>query len=154
MKSARSGMRRSMAVVLPAVLMMITLTAAPASAGDCDTPGCGGEVSNNSSWKSVLISNCWDDDATYIEEGYFLDCQGGRVGNLDDAAIALQPGDWSSEPQYSEFYDTDAIRFPGGCVTTAHFWGERSYTTDRRGMLPLWGRIRNWNHFYIDGVSC
>jgi hypothetical protein len=155
----RRVLMRAVVIILSATTILTTLTGPPAAAGDCDWPGCGGEVSNNSSWKSILISNCWDNGSTWTQEGHFLACHSypgtsPRVGNVDNAAIPLQPGDWSSEEQYSEYYDTDAIRFPSGCVTTAHFWGGSRYTTDRRGKPPLWGRIAGYHHFYIDGVSC
>ncbi|CAL9491611.1 hypothetical protein SUDANB95_03229 [Actinosynnema sp. ALI-1.44] len=154
----RRAVSRAVAVVAAAVAILATLTVSPAAADDCDTPGCGGEVSNNSGRYSIVITNCWDNDAIWVWEGSYLDCHGypPRVGNFDNAAVALQPGDWSSrhDGKYSEFYDTDAVRFPGGCVTVAHFWGRPRYTTDRRGLPHLWGRISSLDHFYIDSITC
>ncbi|MGI5292892.1 hypothetical protein ACQEVF_57610 [Nonomuraea polychroma] len=143
-----------LAVIVGTVIALIPPMTTPALAA-------GGEVDNTwTSSRAVLISNCWDgdDDDPYIKESYFLDCHYREndphpvIGNVPRAAISLPVGGRSTD--YSEYNDTDAVRFPAGCVTTAHFWGGSQYDTDRRGKLPLWGRVRGWQHFYIDKIVC
>lgn len=124
---------------------MAVVPSAPAAvAGDCSFIYCGGVITNNDAGRSIPISNCWDNDSTWTQEGNYLNCHYGsdglpRIGNLQRAVVGLQPGGQDSHA-YNRLYDTDAVRFPSGCVTTARFWGQAKYTTDRRGLPPLWGR--------------
>ncbi|MGW3349594.1 hypothetical protein ACWDA3_40380 [Nonomuraea rubra] len=145
-------------VVLISALVMagLAITTQPAAAGGCGSPGCGGEVSNNTS-RYIQIANCWyESDGYWYQEGDHLSCTGApvRIGNVPDARIGLAPGDWSSEGQYSAYYDTDAVKFPGGCRTTYHWWGTLQSVEDRRNKPALWVRIFDPEHIYIDNITC
>lgn len=130
------------------------ILATPASAGTCTTKGCGGEVSNNSRTDySIRIANCWKDSYGWEEEGDKLSCvtHPGSWGSYK-ADAELPRGDESKNHYY--YYDTDAIRFYRGCVTTYHTWGLPKQTIDRRGKPSLWRKINNATHAYIDKIVC
>jgi hypothetical protein len=153
-------MRRLLAalLVICTALGLNLAVSTPAAAGDCPIPLCGGVFYNDSS-RNVLVANCWDNDSIWAQEGHYLACQRNsdgsvRIGNVQNAAISLLAGDRTYYFRYSKYFDADAVRFPSGCVTRAHFSGQPSYDTDRRGLLPLWGRINNWHEFIIDSVTC
>jgi hypothetical protein len=149
--------RKSLAVaaVLAASALNLALLSAPASAGTCDTSGCGGEVSNNTDY-SVSISNCWADSYGTYENGDNLPCHGNpvRVANVPNARIWLDPHGWSGSSKYSKFYDTDAVKFPANCVTKWHWWGGGTQTTNRNGAASMWMKINSAQHIYIDSLSC
>lgn len=151
------GFAYAVAVALAASALNVSVLAGPAAAGTCSTPGCGGEVSNNTNYY-VSISNCWADSYGTWENGDNLPCHGNpvRVANVANARIWLSPGDWSSESQYSAFYDTDAVKFPAGCLTYYHWWGQgkEAEWEDRRGKDSIWRKISSADHIYIDRISC
>jgi hypothetical protein len=140
-------------MLLVAGMLNAVVLAAPASAGDCSSPGCGGEVSNNTNYY-VSISNCWESAYGLDEPGDDLPCHGNpvRVGNVDNARMWLGPGGWSSS--YNEYYDTDAVKLPAGCVIKYHYWGLPQRTEDRRGKPSIWWKIYDIDHFYYDNITC
>lgn len=146
----------ALAFTIPAITFALPVT--PASAGDCDIKFCGGVVINKAS-RSIVVSNCWDDDNIYVQEGHYLKCHENtdgsiRIGNDRRAAIGLLAGHATYQSRYSRYYDTDAVRFPSGCVTEARFAWEGPYITDRRGRPPLWGRIESWQEFTVIRITC
>ncbi|MFI1568766.1 hypothetical protein ACH4ZX_38090 [Streptomyces sp. NPDC020490] len=144
----------STVVALAITLSASLLAAAPASASVCTTPGCGGEVSNNSSTNySIRIANCWRDEYGTWENGDKLSCVshpnnwGYYYGDAE-----LPRGDESIKHYY--YYDTDAIRFYRGCTTRYHFWGGNILTEDRHGKDSLWRKISRYDHVYINSIVC
>ncbi|WAZ26485.1 hypothetical protein STRCI_008067 [Streptomyces cinnabarinus] len=153
----KKGFAYAAAVVLFAATMNLTVLTGPSAAGDCadPKPGCGGEVDNNSTF-SVSISNCWESVYGTWENGDNLPCHGNppRVGNKAKARVWLSPG--QREDQYSAFYDTDAVKFPAGCTTYYHYWGQPKewHDEDRHGKDSIWLKISDIDHFYFDRISC
>jgi hypothetical protein len=125
-----------------------------ASAGVCTTPGCGGEISNNTNTNhSIRITNCWKDEYGWEEEGDKLSCVTHPGSwNSYNADAELPRGDESKNHYY--YYDTDAIRFYRGCVTTYHTWGLPKQVIDRRGKASLWRKIDSLTHGYVDSIVC
>ncbi len=151
----RKGFVYAVLVTVAAASMNLTTLTGPAAADTCPTPGCGGEVDNNTN-TYLSISNCWADSYGTWENGDNLPCHGNpvRVGNMEKARVWLSPG--QREDNYSYFYDTDAVRFPKDCKTYYHWWGQsrEAKSEDRRGKDAIWRKITSADHFYFDRVVC
>lgn len=151
----KKGFAYAATIMMAAAALNLSVLSGPAAAGDCGSPGCGGEVDNNTNYY-VSISNCWESVYGTWENGDNLPCHGNpvRVGNYDDARVWLAPG--QREDMYSEFYDTDAVKFPAGCLTYYHYWGEwkEARWEDRRGKDSIWLKIQDPDHFYFDRIVC
>ncbi|MET7717313.1 hypothetical protein [Streptomyces sp. NPDC005407] len=151
----KKGFAYAAAVTMAAAALNLSALTGPAAAGTCSTPGCGGEVDNNTNY-FVSISNCWADAYGTWENGDNLPCHGNppRVDNVANARIWLAPGE--REDYYSKFYDTDAVKFMAGCKTYYHFWGQPKEWRweDRHGKDSIWLKINSADHLYYDRIVC
>jgi hypothetical protein len=161
------------AIVASTAGTLVTVTEAPASASECSSaPGCGGEVINNATnYGAIWVTNqwCWSpfsgkQEATTAEIDQCIDHW--STWEQARAAAPLPPDDndarsvsnvaWSSA-HGSRYWDVDAIKFPGGCVTTiwvpiANTIGRQAI--DRRGKDDRWIKITDSLTVYIGSVVC
>lgn len=137
----------------------LALAVAPASAGECGFPRCGGDVHNNYAGQSIIISNCWPDGAAEwtVYRTWALSCQtNGYNENAYNARMWLNEGVWSYNIN-KHWYDVDAIGFPAYCQTRWHKYGESTSarTFDNRGYGDrAWMKIGNLRVIYIDAIIC
>jgi hypothetical protein len=132
--------------------MLVTTLSAPASASTCNTPGCGGVVTNHSTLLTILISNnwCWSDRSTDVEE--HLPCAPNHnVSNSYRADFELPRG--ATSESYYYYYDTDAIRMYRGCRTMIAE-GPFTFVYDRTGLPSMWVKISNGERWSVVSEYC
>ncbi|MBG0567822.1 hypothetical protein [Actinoplanes aureus] len=124
--------------------------------GTCSTPGCGGELMNHSDFY-VTIANHWCSGSSADVVAEHLSCV--RYWNNANAFPAdywLHPNHHSS--RYPFYYDVDAFRAAGNCVTKFTRWVGPlllgGYTYDRRGKGSVWIKISNAEFIDVVDVSC
>lgn len=135
----RMRLIRLAVAVVSAIGLTVSVTAAPASAGNCTTKYCGGVVTNNSAGL-VYVANdwCWPDRNRVW--GNTLFCAPNWNSSASHSYFLL--GHPDTTVNYSFYYDTDAFRVDAGCRMTV--WDGSSTVHDNRGSSsPMWVKINN-----------
>jgi hypothetical protein len=146
------GLLVSTVVALAGVVM----TAAPASAGTCNSPGCGGVVDHlpSSVGCCLEVANCWSDAYGWVYYGDSPPCTQNRYSsNIPPTSTTgtmfyIFPGETTATLRY--YYDTDAFKVRANCIMNFY----DGSTIDRRGRGPAWYKITNLNYKSVTQYRC
>jgi hypothetical protein len=138
-----------MAICMAAVF--VGGTPAPAYAGTCTTPGCGGVVYNNSR-SSIAVTNCWTSGGFLY--GDTISCmRNGWNAYTYNAGTSITP--FSGSDAFYHYYDVDGFRVYKGCRVWGQWSDGRTFAYNRQGYsTSMWVRITGTARATIYGQQC
>ncbi|MEU1886653.1 hypothetical protein [Micromonospora sp. WMMD987] len=145
----------TLAIAFSAVAGTVVVTSAPAQAGTCGTPYCGGVVVSRGASVGFKVTNTWCSSLGAFYVGNKLSC----VSKPDNwyawnADATLNPGQ-NTASRTTYYYDVDAFAIPAGCQMWWYFGDNtQGLQTDRAGSVRKWFRIADGARVSVTRVSC